>query len=179
MKNSLLSKKGIKKITITMILCIYVTSFTSAMLINDEIISGSDSITSDVLTLTSLNRQVRSINKFGTTYILEVKNNSAVEINATVSVENHNTEIENPDESSITKNVELKFSIHLVDQQTQLENIKIKPEGSIQFEVTVTVPENTPIEKWNCAKIEIVPNEPSLSPVQLMLHTFIPDITED
>lgn len=179
MKNYLLNEKGTKQIMFTLLLCICFTSISLAKTYTNKTENSLQSSSSEVLSLTSLNRQVRSINKFGTTYVLEAKNNSSVEINATVSIENHNTEIENPDESSIAENVNLMFNVHLAGQQTPLESIKLKPGSLIQFEVTVTVPQNTPYEKWNCAKIEIVPNDPGLSPVLLMLHTFIPDITED
>jgi len=136
----------------------------------------SNSSHEEVLTLTPLNKKIRSTNESGATYILDVKNNSSNEINARVSVENYNTEIENPDESAATENVELEFLVHLISQQTPVEFINLKSGDSYQLEITAKAIENTPTEKWNCARVEIIPSSQKLKPAMLILHTFVNDI---
>lgn len=181
MKKNLPLKNRFAKIVFATIFFVCVANFTFA---NKNTSNQSENLTNksfaeDVLILTSLNRQIRSTNELGATYLLQVKNNSSIEINASVSVKNNNTEIENPDNSTMSENVDLEFSIHKVKEQSQIEMIQLKPGDSFQFEVTVRVPDNVPIERWNCAKVEITPNVTNYESVTILLHTYLPDMSKD
>ena len=179
MKKVLPLKNKFIKIVFAAFLCIHFASISSAFEGKSGTISFPQNTNSDELTLVSHSFQVLSTNEYGATYILEVTNNSALELNLDVTAVNNNSDIENPDHSPISENVELKSEFYDVDYKKHIESIHLKAGDSYKFKVTIDVPENTVAQRWNCTKVELSPDNKGLSQVSILLHTYVSDLTQD
>ncbi len=125
----------------------------------------------------SVKNNIESVNKEGRIYFMELQNNSGDEIEVKLSVFNKNSE-KNPDNTNTKNNVFLTANF-LTEAGNDFEGkLVLKPYELINFQVKVTVPSGTPIERWNNLLVNAISDKcPSYSP-SLTLYTFIPNPEE-
>ncbi len=104
-------------------------------------------------------------------------NNSSDEIEVKLSVFNKNSE-KNPDNTATKNNVFLTATF-LNETGNDIEGkLVLKPYELLNFQVKVTVPAGTPIERWNNLLVNAISDKcPTYSP-SLTLYTFIPNPDE-
>jgi hypothetical protein len=126
------------------------------------------------LILTS-NNNIESVNNEGRIYYMELRNNNDFDSEIDLSISNYNKDL-NPDKTSSKDNVILNAKF-FTDEGVELSNhIKLKSKEVLKFQIKVTVPELTPVEKWN----SLLVNAKSKNNVEssLQLFTFIPNPAE-
>lgn len=125
----------------------------------------------------SVKNNIESVNKEGRVYFMELQNNSGDEIEVKLSVFNKNSE-KNPDNSDTKNNVFLTATF-LNEAGNDIEGkLVLKPYELINFQVKVSVPSGTPIERWNNLLVNAISDKcPTYSP-SLTLYTFIPNPEE-
>ena len=126
------------------------------------------------LILTSHNN-IESVNNEGRIYYMELRNNNDFDSEVDLSISNYNKDL-NPDKTSAKDNVILNAKF-LTDEGVELSNhIMLKSKEVLKFQIRVTVPDLTPVEKWN----SLLVNAKSKNNLEtsLQLFTFIPNPTE-
>jgi hypothetical protein len=125
----------------------------------------------------SVKNNIESVNKEGRVYFMELQNNSSDEIEVKLSVFNKNSE-KNPDNTATKNNVFLTATF-LNETGNDIEGkLVLKPYELLNFQVKVTVPAGTPIERWNNLLVNAISDKcPTYSP-SLTLYTFIPNPDE-
>jgi hypothetical protein len=94
-----------------------------------------------------------------------------------ISVSNHNKE-KNPDKTDNINNVNLNADIFSEEGKEITDNIQLKPNEMLKFQVKVTVPEGTPIKHWNNLLLKASSDKCADYTSTLILYTFIPDPEE-
>jgi hypothetical protein len=124
------------------------------------------------LILTAENN-IESVNSEGRVYFIQLENKSSEALNVKLSLSNNNTG-KNPDLTLSSRNVSLNAAIILENDQNK-QNLKINANEVVKFQVKVTVPAGTPIERWNNIVLTASTEECSNYSTSLTLYTFIPD----
>ena len=140
------------------------------------LISFNQTLSAQSLEVKSLNWEVRSANEDGELYLIQVTNNSSESQNFEIRISNDHSIQKNPDDSDASDNIDLLFEILDSNSEKIASSINLASGEKYNFQVRVTLPENVNMLKWNCAKLELVPNSSDPS-VSLLLHTYVTDWT--
>jgi hypothetical protein len=124
------------------------------------------------LTLTVKNN-VESVNSEGRVYFMVLKNNEAEGIDVKFTLANNNTG-DNPDESKCNSNVNLVAAVLDTEEKPLKGSLRLKPNETVEFRVKVTVPANTPLERWNKTLVRAYSEKCPNYSASLVLYTFIP-----
>jgi hypothetical protein len=119
----------------------------------------------------------QSVNKDGRIYFIQLQNNSNEEMVMNLNVSNHNKEI-NPDKSDKESNVNLNARLLNEDGTEITGSVQLKPNEILNFKVKVTVPEGTPIKRWNNMLLKATSDKCTDYSSSLILYTFIPNLEE-
>jgi cytoskeletal protein RodZ len=128
------------------------------------------------LALTAKNN-IESVNEEGRIYFITLQNNSSEAILLNLSVANANSG-NNPDETSSFDNVKVNARIMNAEGQEMSSKIKLEPKQLLEFQVKVTVPEGTPIKRWNNLLLKASSDKCHNYSTSLILYTFIPNPEE-
>jgi hypothetical protein len=124
---------------------------------------------------------IESVNSDGRVFFIQLINNGNDAIAVNLSIANDNSGSKNsgknPDLSVVNNNVSLNASIILENSQ-ELNNIKISANETLKFQVKVTVPEGTPIMKWNNMILTASSEKCNNYSTSLVIYTFVPNPEE-
>jgi hypothetical protein len=120
---------------------------------------------------------IESVNNEGRVYFITLQNKSNEAIVINLSVSNSNTG-KNPDETSSRDNVKLNAKILNTEGQEIQNKIKLEAKQLLEFQVKVTVPDGTPIKRWNNLLLNASSDKCNNYSASLILYTFIPNPEE-
>jgi hypothetical protein len=126
-----------------------------------------------LITVKSQNGIYRNLEDSKTTYLIQVENKGSSSVNLALSVQNQNQNCQNPDNSSNANNVEL--TLELLDATTNqpVNSATVAPGAMLTFLVKAVAPQNTPIKKWSCQVLKVIPS--NCQAVTLTLFTYVPN----
>lgn len=119
---------------------------------------------------------IESVNNEGRVYFLTIQNLSNEKVTLMLSASNFNSG-KNPDESESTLNVALTATI-LSETGDALEKISLGPNEIVNFQIKISVPQNTSVERWNSMSIIATSGKCPEYSSSILLYTFIPDPEE-
>ena len=118
------------------------------------------------------NRNIRSTTNEGTYYKMSITNNGSNNDEYSLSSYIINTNCENKDGSSSAKNVVLNVSFE-DNNFKPITEIIIHPGKTLTFLAHITVPINTPLERWCCAQITATSKACPSYKISATLHTLV------
>jgi hypothetical protein len=128
------------------------------------------------LTLSAKNN-IESVNDEGRVYFITLQNNGNEAISVDLSVLNRNSEM-NPDQTPTTFNVSLSAEILNSAGKAINGKINVAPKELQEFQVKVTVPQGTPINRWNHLLLKAAADKCSGYESTLILYTYVPNPEE-
>ena len=128
------------------------------------------------LTLSAKNN-IESVNEEGRVYFITLQNNGNEALAVDLSVLNRNSEM-NPDQTPSTFNVSLTSEILNSTGKAISGKINVAPKEIMEFQVKVTVPQGTPINRWNHLLLKAATDKCSGYESTLTLYTYVPNPEE-
>jgi hypothetical protein len=120
---------------------------------------------------------IESVNDEGRVYFITLQNNGNEAISVDLSVLNRNSEM-NPDQTPSTFNVSLTAEILNSAGKAINGKVNVAPKELLEFQVKVTVPQSTPINRWNHLLLKAATDKCSGYESTLTLYTYVPNPEE-
>ncbi len=125
-----------------------------------------------------VSNNIESVNEDGRVYFLTISNKTASEVAVTIALDNV-SRVKNPDESSNSNNVSLNATLLDSNGQPASASLVLSSGASLDFQVKVTVPARTPLNRWNQILVSATSSQCPAQTSELILYTFIPDLSQE
>lgn len=139
----------------------------------------SSSFAQNEISIKALNSKVRSTRPQGTFFVLELTNNTSVQQNMVLSIDNNISGIENPDNSDNSQNVEINFIILDFDSRTEISTIDVNANSTYKFLVKASSTLSTPLDRWNISRLNAISKTQVSIKSSFILKVNIPDNSEE